>query len=79
MKAPMSLGKRILRMISPKDEAQRMELRLALDTVDAHTEDLTRTLTIDGAELRRRIAEHFNGKQDDPEATHPGPGIRVAA
>lgn len=66
MRSTMTIGKRILRWISPEDEAQRMDLRLAMDTVAAHTEDLNRTLILNGDEIRRKIAEHFS-----PEITLP--------
>ena len=66
MNNPLTFGRRLLRFISPHDEAQRMDLRLAMDTVAAHAEDLHRTLILDGDELRRKIAAHFS-----PEITLP--------
>lgn len=69
MRNPLTLGRRLLRFISPHDEAQRMNWRLAMDTSEAHTEDLLRTVVLDGDELRRKIAAHF--APADQEITLP--------
>ena len=57
----MNLAQRILRLIHPKDEEQRMEMRGQIARAAAEAEDLTRTtLTMDCESLRRWLDE--NGK-----------------
>lgn len=49
----MNLAKHILRFLDPETEKLRMQFREAIATVDAHTEDLNRTVVMDG----KKIAE----------------------
>lgn len=42
----MNLTQKLMRIISPTCEKQRMEFRKELAKLDAHTEDLTRTLRL---------------------------------
>ena len=44
----MSLGTRLLRLLYPAHEAQRMELRHSMLEAQAHAEDIVRTLRVNG-------------------------------
>ena len=54
----MNLSQRILRLIHPKDEAERMQVRAAIARAAAEAEDLTRTVNHDGERLTAWLAEH---------------------
>jgi hypothetical protein len=54
----MSLTQRLLRFLDPETEKLRMQFREAIATVDAHTEDLTRTVVMDGEKIAAMLREH---------------------
>lgn len=54
----MTLTRRILRFLDPETERMRMQLREAIATVDAHTEDLTRTVVMDGEKIAAMLKAH---------------------
>lgn len=66
----MTIGQKILRFLDRDGEKLRREMRRSMACIEAHTEDLHRTVILDGAELRRKIAAHLK-RQTDPEATMP--------
>lgn len=51
----MTLGVRILRLLFPSDERQRMALRQKIAVSAAHTEDMQRTLVLDGKAIREAV------------------------
>ena len=63
----MTLGKRFLRWMSPQEEDLRQEMRKAMAEVEAQTDDLNRTMTLDGHLLKKVLAMHMH----DPEKTQP--------
>ena len=54
----MTLMQKILRLIHPKDEAERMQMRQAISRASAEAEDVVRTVSQDGDALKRWLAEH---------------------
>jgi phage-related protein len=54
----MTITQRILRFLDPETENLRMQFRAALDTVNAHTEDLARTVVMDGEKIAAMLREH---------------------
>lgn len=64
----MGLGKRLLRLISPHEEDLRQQMRHTMACAEAHTEDLHRTVVMDGEAIRAAIWKHMA----DPEKTIPG-------
>ena len=65
----MNLGQRFLRFMSRDNEDLRQDMRHSMAMIEAHTEDLTRTMTLDGEAIRAAIARFRN--VNDPEATLP--------
>ena len=56
----MKLAQKILRLIHPEAEAERMIVRAAIARASAEAEDVTRTVALDGDALRRWLLQ--NGK-----------------
>lgn len=54
----MTFAKRILRFLDPETEKLRMQFREAIAQVDAHTEDLTRTVVMDGEKIAAMLRAH---------------------
>ena len=54
----MSITQRILRFLDPETENLRMQFREAIAKVDAHTEDLTRTVVMDGEKIAAMLRAH---------------------
>lgn len=67
----MTFGKKILRFISAESEDQRMDMRRSMAMIEAHTEDLTRTVTLNRDQIMAAI-ERF--RSADPDKTAPGLG-----
>ena len=65
----MNLGQRFLRFMSKDNEDLRQDMRHSMAMIEAHTEDLTRTMTLDGDAIRAAIARFRS--VNDPEATLP--------
>ena len=65
----MTLGKKFLRFVAPENEKLRMEMRHSMAMIEAHTEDMTRTVTLNREEIMAAI-ERF--RSIDPDATAPG-------
>lgn len=53
----MNFGQRLLRLISPDNEDMRKELRMTLSHAQAATEDLHRTVLMDGERIKKAIEE----------------------
>ena len=64
----MMLGKRFLRWLSPAEEDLREKMRETCATAQAGAEELERTVIMDGAAIRRALAQHMC----DPDKTVPG-------
>lgn len=64
----MTFTRKLLRLIDPVSEDLRMEMRHSMSALEAHTEDLNRTVVLDGDAIRKAI-ERFRNR--DPEATIP--------
>jgi hypothetical protein len=61
----IALRRRILRLVDPRGERERMEMRQARCVAEANAEDLVRTITLrreDIAELMRRFRERQEEK-----------------
>ena len=56
----MNLAQRILRLIHPKDEEQRMKMRQAISRASAEAEDVVRTVSLDGEALKKWLLENVN-------------------
>lgn len=56
----MNIGQTILRLLSPEDEAHRQQMRRTMACVEAHTEDLHRTVILDGRAICRAIKSHMS-------------------
>ena len=56
----MNLGVRILRVLSPKNEAQRMRLREAVACSQAHSEELTNTVILKADDIVQSIKRSLN-------------------
>lgn len=54
----MSIAQRILRIVHPKAEGERMKMREALARATAEAEDVTRTVKLDAEALRKYLAEN---------------------
>jgi hypothetical protein len=65
----MTLGSRFLRFVAPQNESMRMEMRHSMAVIEAHTEDMTRTVTLNRDQLLAAI-ERFRSL--DPDKTAPG-------
>ena len=65
----MTLGRKFLRFIAPENENLRMEMRHSMAMIEAHTEDMNRTVTLNRDQLLAAI-ERFRNL--DPDATAPG-------
>lgn len=65
----MTMGKKFLRFLSAENEDQRMDMRRSMAMIEAHTEDLTRTVTLNRDQIMAAI-ERF--RSVDPDATAPG-------
>ena len=61
----MDIGKRILRLLDPKGERERMSMREARCITDANAEDLTRTIALHestiGIMLQGVVKKRMNG------------------
>lgn len=66
----MTMGRKFLRFLAPENEDQRMDMRRSMAMIEAHTEDLTRTVTLNRDQLMAAI-ERF---RSDPDKTAPGLG-----
>ena len=66
----MTIGKMFLRLVAGENENQRMDMRRSMAMIEAHTEDLTRTVTLNRDQLMAAI-ERF---RSDPDKTAPGLG-----
>jgi hypothetical protein len=53
----LTLSKRVLRFLSPKQEEERREFRMALSKTMANAEDVTRTVRIMNGHLSEHIAQ----------------------
>lgn len=62
------MGKKFLRLLSAENEDQRMDMRRSMAMIEAHTEDLTRTVTLNRDQIMAAIERFRNA---DPEATLP--------
>lgn len=65
----MTIGKMFLRFVSSENEDQRMDMRRSMAMIEAHTEDLNRTVTLNRDQLMAAI-ERF--RNVDPDKTAPG-------
>lgn len=54
----MNLAQRILRLIHPKVEEERMQIRQAIARACAEAEDVTRTVNLDAEALQKWLFEH---------------------
>ena len=64
----MTLGQRFLKFVAPTNESMRQEMRHSMAMIEAHTDDLTRTVSLNGDQIRAAI-ERFRNL--DPEQTVP--------
>jgi len=64
----MTLGQKFLRFVAPANETMRQEMRHSMAMIEAHTDDLTRTVSLNGDQIRAAI-ERFRNL--DPEQTVP--------
>lgn len=53
----MNIGQRLLRLVSPETEDMRRELRMTLAHAQATTEDLHRTVIVDGERIKKALEE----------------------
>ena len=51
----MKLAQRVMKWLHPEDEAERMKLRMLISQASAAAEGVTRTVRIDGDQLREWI------------------------
>ena len=56
----MRLGVRILRALSPENEAQRMRLREAVACSQAHSHELTNTVVLKANDIAQTIRRSMN-------------------
>ena len=61
----MNLGIRILRALSPENEAQRMSLRKAISMSEAHSQELTNTVILKADDIVQSIKRSLNCSCDD--------------
>lgn len=66
----MTIGKMFLRLVSGANEDQRMDMRRSMAMIEAHTEDLNRTVTLNRDQLMAAIER----LRSDPDKTAPGIG-----
>lgn len=64
-----TLARKFLRFVDPDAEANRMDMRRTMSVIEAHTEDLNRTVTLNRDQLMAAI-ERF--RSVDPDKTAPG-------
>ena len=58
----MKLTQKILRFLDPASDELRMQVRDKITELDAHTEDLQRTVIIDGEKIAALLRNHGTGR-----------------